>query len=68
MNQEQFQNINSQSVFKNGVQIVTMPLSKDAGGVRIREGANQYIFVNSKRPKAERSRIIRDLMQKPEKS
>ncbi len=55
---------NRQSYFVSGFQIVTAPLDKI--GYRAVTESDNLIFVNSKLPKAERSKIIRHLIQQKE--
>ncbi len=55
---------NRQSYFVSGFQVVTVPLDKI--GYRAVTESDKLIFVNSKLPKAERSKIIRHLIQQKE--
>ena len=61
---EQCKAIEKQSYVKNGIQIHTIPLSEKAGGCLVKHEGDLMLFVNSKKTRAERSAIIRELSEK----
>jgi hypothetical protein len=56
-----WETLSRQSYFVGGVQVVTAPL--DNIGYRAAADGDNFIFVNSKLPKAERTKIIRHFIQ-----
>jgi len=58
-----FQHIERNSYFVGEFQVFTMPLEKSGYSVAAGE-LGQMIFVSSKLPKAERSKVVSELIQK----